>query len=131
MAGERRKEEEMEMVLGPLDGAPTPNREILPVLSSLEAIFAQWKKDGKYGMEKEEDSWLYYLYGILLTKHGNEPRARAAFLRSLNIYPWNWGAWLELGYLIGTLEEVWHYNPLHIGKTDSRECGTTYIKCSP
>ena len=38
MAGEKRKEEEMEMVLGPLDEVPTPNREILPAIS-LEAIF--------------------------------------------------------------------------------------------
>ena len=59
MAGEKRKEEEMEMVLGPLDGAPTPNRETLPVINSLEAIFVQWKKEGKIGKEKEEDSWLY------------------------------------------------------------------------
>lgn len=106
MAGEKRKEEEMEMVLGPLDGAPTPNREILPVINSLEAIFAQWKKDGKVGREKEEDSWLYYLYGILLSKHGNETKAKEAFEKSIHIYPWHWGAWVELGHLIGTLEEV-------------------------
>ena len=106
MAGEKRKEEEMEMVLGPLDGAPTPNREILPVINSLEAIFVQWKKEGKIGKEKEEDSWLYYLHGILLAKHGNEGKAKEYFMKSLEIYPWNWGAWLELGHLIGTLEEV-------------------------
>ncbi|KAF8446722.1 anaphase promoting complex subunit 8 [Terfezia claveryi] len=106
MAGEKRKEEEMEMVLGPLDGAPTPNREILPVINSLEAIFTQWRNEGKIGREKEEDSWLYYLHGILLAKHGNEAKAKEAYEKSIRLYPWNWGAWVELGQLIGTLEEL-------------------------
>ena len=99
-------EEEMEMVMGPLDGAPTPNREILLVINSLEDIFVQWKKEGRIGKEKEEDSWLYYLHGILLEKHGNKDGAKESCMKSLKIYPWNWGAWLELGRLIGTLEEV-------------------------
>lgn len=106
MAGEKRKEEEMEMVLGPLDGAPTPNRELLPVIAALEAIFDEWRTEGKYGREKEEDSWLLYLYGIVLRKQGNETKGREQLLRSVTIYPWNWGAWLELGHMIGTLDEV-------------------------
>ena len=107
MSGEKRKEEEMEMVLGPLDGAPTPNRELLNVIADLEDIFVEWKKEGKHGRELEEDSWLLFLYGIVLRKQGNEVEATNALIKSVRVYPWNWSAWTELGIMVGTLDEVW------------------------
>jgi len=103
LAGEKRRDEESEMVLGPLDGAETTNKEISNIVSTLEDIFASKDGDGTWG---EDDGWLLYLYGIALQKQNNGIEARGALLKSVNLYPYNWSAWTELGATISTLTDV-------------------------
>ncbi len=110
MAGEKRKNEESEMVLGPADSGVTVNRELPDMANGLEGWFAE---RAEKGLEDRGQGWLEYLYGIILTKGKNEKEAKQWLLKSVHRYPWNWGAWLELNDLIENMEEV---SLLSIGK---------------
>jgi len=101
MSGEKRKDEDSEMILGPADGGVTINKELNGVAGMLEQWFNEQQTTGGVG-----DGWLEYLYGVVLAKSKNEELAKKWFIRSVHLYPYNWGAWQELGNLIGTLEEV-------------------------
>lgn len=101
ISGEKRKDEESEMILGPVDGDATTNHELIGVSRILEKWFHD--REGKAGSHQ---GWLEYLYGIVLAKGKNEELAKAWLIRSVHLYPYNWGAWQELGSLLGTLEEV-------------------------
>lgn len=103
MAGEKRKNEESEMVLGPADGGMTVNRELPDLAKGLEGWFAERQEKG---LEEQGQGWLEYLYGIILAKGKNDKEAKAWLLKSVHRYPWNWGAWLELNDLIENVEEV-------------------------
>lgn len=101
LAGEKRKDEESEMILGPSDGGVTVNRELNGITALLEQYLAERQAKGKDG-----GGWLEYLYGIALAKGKNEEVAKESLIRSVNIYPFNWGAWQELGNLVNTIEDV-------------------------
>lgn len=104
IAGEKRCDEESEMILGPLDGAVTGNKEIPWIMTALEAFL-----DGKRSSEvewTEDDSWLLYLYGIMLGRLKNEEDSRSALIKSVCLYPYNWSAWQELGSTVSTLSDV-------------------------
>ncbi|KAF3935363.1 hypothetical protein ABW19_dt0210476 [Dactylella cylindrospora] len=95
MAGEKRKDEESEMVLGPLDGNVTANKELANLTKKLEAIVNQ-----------TEDTFLLYLYGVILLKQRNEKQAYEALLRSVGAYPYNWAAWEELKTITRTVDDL-------------------------
>ena len=101
LSGEKRKDEESEMILGPSDGAVTQNKE----LNGISAILEQWFKE-THAKGKDGGGWLEYLYGMILAKGKNEDLAKEWLIRSVNLLPFNWGAWQELAHLIGTTEEV-------------------------
>ncbi|KAF2841154.1 TPR-like protein [Patellaria atrata CBS 101060] len=101
MAGEKRKDEESEMILGPQDGGVTINKELNGISLTLEEWFSNRHSRGLEG-----DGWLEYLYGTILAKSKNEDLAKKWFVRSVHLYPYNWGAWLELSSLISTVEEL-------------------------
>ena len=103
MAGEKRKDEESEMILGPLDGGSTVNKELVGLSRSLEGWFADREAKGLSGSNQ---GWLEYLYGIVLAKGKTEDAAKKWLLASVHRYSYNWGAWLELCALLGKLEEV-------------------------
>ncbi|KAI5780918.1 anaphase promoting complex subunit 8 [Geopyxis carbonaria] len=102
IAGEKRRDEDSEMVLGPLDGAVTGNKELQSILTSLEDYYGQRGGQDFY----EDDSWLLFLYGIVLQKQKSEDKARQALIKSVNLYPYNWSAWQELGNTLGTLTDL-------------------------
>lgn len=104
IAGEKRKDEDSEMVLGPLDGAVTGNRELQGILVELEGIF----HDRGLADLTEDDSWLLFLYGVVLAKQKNEAQAREILIKSVGLYPYNWAAWQELGATLSTLADVGH-----------------------
>jgi anaphase-promoting complex subunit 8 len=104
MAGEKRKEECSEMVLGPLDGAATQNKEVPAILAALETIFAD--KEGNGLDWSEDDSFLLWLYGVVLLRQKNEEEAQGALIKSVNLYPYNWCAWQELAGTVGSLSDV-------------------------
>lgn len=103
MSGEKRKNEESEMILGPADGGTTVNKELVGITRSLEGWFADREANGLSGTNQ---GWLEYLYGIVLAKGKTEEDARRWFVRSVHLYPFNWGAWLELSELLNNVEEV-------------------------
>ncbi|KAF2084594.1 anaphase-promoting complex subunit CDC23 [Saccharata proteae CBS 121410] len=101
MAGEKRKDEDSEMVLGPADGGVTVNKELVNISRILEEWFADRHASGKEGT-----GWLEYLYGIVLAKGKNEDQAKKWLIRSVHLYPYNWGAWQELSSLIDSVESL-------------------------
>jgi anaphase-promoting complex subunit 8 len=103
LSGEKRKNEDSETILGPSDGPVTANREVTGILSTLEEYF-----NARGGLQDMSNSqgWLDYLYGLMLVKTRSEALARQWLLRSVNLNPYNWSAWLELGSLIGTFDEL-------------------------
>ncbi|KAL1387307.1 anaphase promoting complex subunit 8 [Phyllosticta capitalensis] len=101
IAGEKRKDEESEMILGPVDGGMTINKE----LKGISRILEDWFAD-RHGHGKEGSGWLEYLYGIVLAKSKSEDLAKKWLVRSVHLYPYNWGAWQELQSLIGSVEEL-------------------------
>ncbi|KAI9777465.1 MAG: Anaphase-promoting complex subunit 23 [Geoglossum umbratile] len=104
MAGEKRRDEESEMILGPADGGSTTNAQIGAITKGLEGWFAELNREG--GAARESQGWLEYLYGIVLCKAKNEEEAKKWLVRSVNLYPYNWGAWQELGLMLETVEDL-------------------------
>jgi anaphase-promoting complex subunit 8 len=103
MAGEKRKDEETEMVLGPADGGMTVNRELPDLARGLEGWFAERREQG---LEDHGQGWLEYLYGVILLKGKNEEEAKKWLIKSVHLYPFHWGAWQELNDLLPNTEDV-------------------------
>ena len=103
MAGEKRKDEESEMVLGPADGGTTVNRELADLARGLEGWFTERKIRG---LEDHGHGWLEYLYGVVLAKGKNEEEAKKWLIRAVHLFPFHWGAWHELNDLLGNIEDV-------------------------
>ncbi|CAK8565967.1 unnamed protein product [Lathyrus sativus] len=82
LAGEKRKEEEMIELEGPLGKSNAGNQELV----SLEKELSTLRKNGTI------DPFCLYLYGIILKQKGNENLARTVLVESVNSYPWNWNA---------------------------------------
>jgi len=101
LAGEKRMNEDSEMILGPHDGAATPNRELPGVAAALHAWFAALPASGR-----RAQGWLEYLYGVVLAKSRNEALAIDYLVRSVHAYPFNWAAWQELLALLTTVDEL-------------------------
>lgn len=103
LAGEKRRDEETEMVLGPADGGMTVNRELPDLARGLEGWFAERKERD---MEERGQGWLEYLYGVILLKGKNEEEAKKWLIRSVHLFPFHWGAWQELNDLLLSIDDV-------------------------
>ena len=103
MAGEKRKEEDSEMILGPTDGSVTLNKELSRISGILDDYLSA---RGGLQSTQESQGFLEYLYGVVLLKGKNEALAKAWLLKSVNHCPWNWGAWQEFADLLSSAEEV-------------------------
>ncbi|KAK3698627.1 Anaphase-promoting complex subunit 8 [Vermiconidia calcicola] len=103
LSGEKRKNEDSETILGPADGPVTANKEVAGILAILEEYFS-----ARGGIQDLSNSqgWLDYLYGLMLMKTKSDDLAKQWLLRSVNLNPYNWSAWLELGSLVGSVEEL-------------------------
>lgn len=103
LSGEKRKNEESETILGPNDGPSTVNKEVSGVAAILDEYF-----NARGGIENlaNSEGWLDYLFGIILIKSKCERLAMQWLLRSVNLNPWNWSAWLELASLIEGPEQL-------------------------
>ncbi|XP_072055401.1 anaphase-promoting complex subunit 8 isoform X2 [Arachis hypogaea] len=91
---EKRKEEEMIELEGPLGKSDSVNRELV----SLERELSMLCKNGTI------DPFGLYLYGLVLKQKGSENLARTVLVESVNSYPWNWNAWTELRSLCSTID---------------------------
>lgn len=103
LAGEKRKDEETEMVLGPADGGSTVNKELPDLARGLEGWFTERQDKG---LEERSQGWLEYLYGVILLKGRNEDEAKKWLIRSVHLNPFHWGAWQELNDLLASTEDV-------------------------
>lgn len=45
-------------------------------------------------------------YGMVLAKDKNEDEAMRWLIRSVELFPMNWGCWLEMTSLISRVEDV-------------------------
>ncbi|KAJ9602238.1 Anaphase-promoting complex subunit 8 [Cladophialophora chaetospira] len=104
LAGEKRKDEETEMVLGPADAGQTVNRELPALARGLEAYFGA--RDATDPQLKHSQGWLEYLYGIVLSKSRQEELAQQWLLRSVRLNPYHWGAWEELASLLSSIDDL-------------------------
>lgn len=100
LAGERRANEDSEVILGPRDGSII-NKELQGVSEILEEWFASLPSSGR-----QPQGWLEYLYGVVLAKGKNEKLAKDYIIQSVHQYAYNWAAWQELNNLTGSTEEV-------------------------
>ncbi|KAF3479467.1 uncharacterized protein GIQ15_06443 [Arthroderma uncinatum] len=103
LAGEKRKDEETEMVLGPADGGMTVNRELPGLAQGLEGWFSDRQEKG---LEDRGQGWLEYLYGVVLLKAKNEEEAKRWLIKSVHLYPFHWGAWQELNDLLASTDDL-------------------------
>jgi len=103
MSGEKRKDEDGEMILGPADGGTTVNKELVGITAGLQGWFAE---RAAKGLEGSNQGWLEYLFGIVLAKGKTETEAKKWLIRSVHLYPFNWGAWLEFSELLNNVDEV-------------------------
>lgn len=101
ISGEKRKDEESEMILGPLDGNATVNKELTYIMRVLSVRLQQTNDSPSISQ-----GWLEYLYGIVHSKSKNTEDAKRWFTRSLSLYAFNWGVWQELGLLVGSSNEL-------------------------
>lgn len=103
LSGEKRRDEDSEMILGPADGGTTINKELLGLGRSLEGWFADREDTGN---DRSNQGWLEYLYGIVLVKEKSEEDGKKWLIKSVHLWPFNWGAWLELSELLTTVDDV-------------------------
>eukprot|EP00249_Psilotum_nudum_P012993 c24091_g1_i3 orf=588-2054(-) len=86
LAGEKRKEEEIIELAGPLGRSDAVNLELAGLEQELHSLYVKGNLDA-FGI---------YLYGVVLHERDRKAEARAVLCASVNAYPWNWSAWLEL-----------------------------------
>ncbi|KAH8664275.1 tetratricopeptide [Xylariales sp. PMI_506] len=104
LSGEKRKDEDAEMVMGPQDLGSCVNKQLLVISRYLEAWFEERKNED--GEDVDSQGWLEYLYGMVLAKQKNEELALYWLVRSVHLFPMNWGCWLEMTALISRLEDL-------------------------
>lgn len=124
IVGERRMNEDSEMILGPQDGGVMLNKELPGISTVLEQWFAALPASGR-----QPQGWLEYLYGIVLAKGKNEKLAIDYLLQSVHQYEYNWGAWQELTSLLSTNEEVRTLKHLRVGLTNVLSFRTWLNNC--
>lgn len=106
LSGEKRKDEDSEMVMGPQDLGTVSNKQ-LPLLNRyLKSWFAQRQTSPDDISHEGSQGWLEYLYGMVLAKEKNTDEALTWFLRSVHLFPMNWGCWLEMTAATNKVEMV-------------------------
>ncbi|KAK4227105.1 anaphase-promoting complex subunit 8 [Podospora fimiseda] len=104
ISGEKRKDEDSEMVMGPHDLGTIKNNQLLVVSRFLTRWFAERKHDN--GEFATNQGFLEYLYGMVLVKEKNDDAALEFLMQSVHLFPWNWGAWLEITNLVSRVEQL-------------------------
>jgi anaphase-promoting complex subunit 8 len=110
IAGEKHKDEDTEMIMGPQDSGSVVNKQLVVVSRFLTKWFAERKADD--GDYPASQGFLEYLYGMVLAKDKNDSLALDYLMQSVHLFPWNWGAWLEITNLISKVEQVSIMPPL-------------------
>jgi anaphase-promoting complex subunit 8 len=93
-AGEKRKEEDMVDLAGPLGRSDAVNLELVSLEQELFSLHRMGTLDA-FGM---------YLYGVILRERDKHAEACVMLCASVNSYPWNWSAWLELQVILSIFQ---------------------------
>ncbi|KAG0211353.1 Anaphase-promoting complex subunit 23 [Mortierella sp. GBA30] len=101
LIGEKRREQDTREVLGPLDNGMAINREIQDIDSELAECYQAGTLD----------AFCKYLYGTVLIKRQRKSLAVNILTESVNQYPYNWSAWLDLGSCLPTYAAVMKIRP--------------------
>ncbi|KUI56727.1 Anaphase-promoting complex subunit 8 [Cytospora mali] len=104
LSGEKRKDEDSEMVMGPQDLGSVVNKQLPVVSRYLQAWFEERRTSPDDQIAEGSQGWLEYLYGMVLAKEKNTDEAMAWFLRSVHLFPMNWGCWLEMTSAVTRVE---------------------------
>ncbi|KAI0100751.1 TPR-like protein [Nemania sp. FL0031] len=104
LSGEKRKDEDAEMVMGPQDLGTCKNKHLVTISRVLEVWFESRKDED--GETLDGQGWLEYLYGMILAKEKNDDLAIYWLVRSVHLFPMNWGCWLELTSLITRVDAL-------------------------
>ncbi|KAK4127632.1 TPR-like protein [Parathielavia appendiculata] len=104
IAGEKHKDEDTEMIMGPQDSGAVINKQLVVVSRFLTKWFAERKADD--GDYPASQGFLEYLYGMVLAKEKNDSLALDYLMQSVHLFPWNWGAWLEITNLVSRVEQL-------------------------
>ncbi|KAI9262921.1 anaphase promoting complex subunit 8 [Helicostylum pulchrum] len=102
LAGEKRKEELTQEVLGITENAKSENME-------LDSIYEELAEDHEKG---SLDAFSLYLYGVVLKQRDAQFKAAAVLLESIKKYQFNWSAWVELSTLVHTKKMMWDLQTL-------------------
>ncbi|KAL8799484.1 MAG: hypothetical protein Q9182_005852 [Xanthomendoza sp. 2 TL-2023] len=108
MAGEKQKDEDSEMIMGPMDTGAVVNKELVDIGRRLDDWFHERTLQGK---EAQNQGWLEYLYGIILAKSNSPDDAKDYLVKSVNLNPFNWSAWLELRDLLSNVDALRTLSP--------------------
>ncbi|CZR39962.1 uncharacterized protein FPRO_04860 [Fusarium proliferatum ET1] len=104
MSGEKRRNEDSEMVMGPQDLGTISNKQLLVIGRFLATWFEERTTEDDEVLGSQ--GWLEYLYGMVLAKEKNDDKALEYFIRSVHKYTMNWGCWLEMTSLISRVEDL-------------------------
>ncbi|KAH8888896.1 TPR-like protein [Thozetella sp. PMI_491] len=104
LSGEKRKDEETEMIMGPQDLGTVVNKQLTVVSRFLDRWFAERRMDD--GGVPGSQGFLEFLYGMVLVKEKNDQAALEYLMSSIHIFPWNWGCWLEITNLTSRTEQL-------------------------
>ena len=91
LAGEKKMEEEVLDLVGPMEEAVASNRELPKLAKELEARYQESALDG-YGL---------YLYGVVLKAMDAKAKALSMLLAAVTARPCLWAAWTEIADLCG------------------------------
>ncbi|CAJ1329486.1 unnamed protein product [Effrenium voratum] len=95
MAGEKRKEEEVAELQDPVEKGRVKNPELKQLEEELEALYRQRQLDG-LGL---------YVYGMVLKGLELKEDARRILLESVQVFPCNWSAWLDIVAICSDLND--------------------------
>ncbi|RGP69287.1 anaphase-promoting complex subunit 8 [Fusarium sporotrichioides] len=104
MSGEKRRNEDSEMVMGPQDLGTVTNKQLLVIGHFLATWFEERTTEDDEVLGSQ--GWLEYLYGMVLAKEKSDDKALEYFIRSVHKYTMNWGCWLEMTSLISRVEDL-------------------------
>ena len=91
-------------MMGPHDNGKIQNKELGGISHILHTWFEQ--RGGKDAPSGNSQGWLEYLYGCVLSKERNLKEAMDYLVKSVHIFPLNWGCWQEINSLITRVTEV-------------------------
>ncbi|KAI1006604.1 Anaphase-promoting complex subunit 8 [Podosphaera aphanis] len=109
ISGEKNKDEDSEMIMGPYDSGQIVNKELATISRFLQGWFDERADENGYFAGSE--GWLEFLYGMVLAKDKNEEEAMKWLIRSVHLCPMNWACWLEMTSLVSRVDDLNRISP--------------------